>query len=124
MRTPAFLPPERAEASRKGHFAAGAPMTTELREVLRCRTVLAWPIHAGNPLDRLRLRAALGPATTGTTTLRVDRLFRALPSRADECSVLARQQPERWNCIWHSTLQAPSWCRIVVPNVAIKRAPL
>ena len=117
MRTPAFLPPERAEASRKGHFAAGAPMTTELREVLRCRAVLAWPIHAGNPLDRLRFRAALGPATTGTTTLRVDRHFRALPSRVDECSVLPRQQPERWNCILHSTLPAPRWRFTVVPNV-------
>ena len=91
MRTPAFLPPERAEASCKGHFAAGAPMTTELREVLRCRTVLAWPIHAGNPLDRLRFRAALGPATTGTTTLRLDRHFRALPSRAD-----ARRRMQRF----------------------------
>ena len=64
MRTPAFLPPERAEASSKRGFAAGAPMTTELREVLRCRTVFAWRTHGGNPLDRARCRASLGEATT------------------------------------------------------------
>lgn len=64
LRTPAFLPPERTAASSTSRFAAGAPITPGLGEVLWRRAVLAWRTHGGNPLDRLLCSAALGQAAT------------------------------------------------------------
>ena len=64
MRTPAFLPPERAAASRTGDFAASAPMTLGLGAVIWHHAVLAWCTHGGKPLDCLGCRAALGQVAT------------------------------------------------------------
>ena len=79
MRTPAFLPPERTAASSTSRFAAGAPQTPGLGEVLWSRAVLACRTHGGNSLDCLRCSAAPGQATTEYDCLASTRTLPCVP---------------------------------------------